>query len=212
MSYLLLEDFLQRFRLFFLCINNRREFFKFFENKTVAIVGNATSLLGKKYGKQIDSHDIVIRFNRGYIINEEAQGVKTTVWASSLYIDELELKQKFPGINHIIWLTPKLSLMKEYSLNVKKRMIIYPFLEWFKLYKRMNNTRPTSGAMLIDFLVNNVNFSSIDIYGFDFFRTNSFYNTTRLNSLIADSPHKFNQEEVYLRNLITEKERIKINN
>lgn len=91
MSYLLLEDFLQRFRLFFLCINNRREFFKFFENKTVAIVGNATSLLGKKYGKQIDSHDIVIRFNRGYIINEEAQGVKTTVWAKGIYLHLLNI-------------------------------------------------------------------------------------------------------------------------
>lgn len=53
-----------------------------FKNKTIAVVGNSRSILEKKYGKEIDEHDIVIRFNnyvtKGY---EEYVGTKTNVWA-----------------------------------------------------------------------------------------------------------------------------------
>ena len=44
---------------------------------TIAIVGNANSLLEKDYGKLIDSHDIVVRFNEGVPVKPEAQGSRT---------------------------------------------------------------------------------------------------------------------------------------
>ena len=44
---------------------------------TIAVVGNARSLLEKNYGKLIDSHDIVVRFNEGVPIDKKAQGSKT---------------------------------------------------------------------------------------------------------------------------------------
>lgn len=37
--------------------------FKFFADKTVALVGNGSSLYGQGLGEEIDGHDIVIRFN-----------------------------------------------------------------------------------------------------------------------------------------------------
>ncbi len=64
--------------------NSRKE--KAFENllinaKSIAIVGNGPSEKGLKRGKEIDEHDIVIRFNNfttyGY---EEDYGNKTNVW------------------------------------------------------------------------------------------------------------------------------------
>ena len=33
------------------------------KDKTIAVVGNSSCLFNKSYGKLIDSHDIVIRFN-----------------------------------------------------------------------------------------------------------------------------------------------------
>lgn len=44
---------------------------KFFINKHVAFVGPSKSLIGKKYGKIIDSNDIVVRFNYMYPLSGE---------------------------------------------------------------------------------------------------------------------------------------------
>ena len=49
--------------------------------KSVAIVGNGPSEIGKKLGSEIDSHDIVIRFNNYDTVGfEEDYGEKTSIW------------------------------------------------------------------------------------------------------------------------------------
>ena len=45
----------------------------------VAIVGNAKSIFDKAWGKEIDSHDFIIRFNRGFFAKPSSQGVKTSM-------------------------------------------------------------------------------------------------------------------------------------
>ena len=53
---------------------------------TVAVVGNATSLFDKRYGQDIDSHDVVIRINRAaqfLNISKEynrSHGIRTDIW------------------------------------------------------------------------------------------------------------------------------------
>ena len=54
--------------------------------KSVAVVGNANSLFDKEYGELIDSHDVVIRFNKTAIFYddldcEKSHGKKIDVWA-----------------------------------------------------------------------------------------------------------------------------------
>jgi hypothetical protein len=55
------------------------------EGKSVAVVGNASSLFDQKHGSEIDSHDIVIRFNKAAPVLikdcEETHGSKFDVWA-----------------------------------------------------------------------------------------------------------------------------------
>lgn len=57
------------------------------KNRSVAVVGNADSLFSKKYGSEIDSHDIVIRFNKPAIFYDKfldkievTHGKKIDLW------------------------------------------------------------------------------------------------------------------------------------
>jgi hypothetical protein len=61
-------------------------FEKLVQNKSVAVVGNSLSLFDKLYGMEIDSHDIVIKFNKPaplYCENNVTltHGKKMDVWA-----------------------------------------------------------------------------------------------------------------------------------
>ena len=48
-------------------------------NKSIAVVGSAESLWNHQYGKLIDSHFYVLRFNIGGIKNPTVQGSKTSI-------------------------------------------------------------------------------------------------------------------------------------
>lgn len=60
--------------------------------KRVAIVGNAQSIFDTVHGKAIDAHDVVIRFNKGFITAPDAQGSKTDILllACELTAEELQ--------------------------------------------------------------------------------------------------------------------------
>ena len=48
---------------------------KWFEDKSIAIVGNASFIFERDYGKKIDSFDVVVRINKGYLdLNNKHQG------------------------------------------------------------------------------------------------------------------------------------------
>ena len=53
-----------------------------FDNKTIALVSNAPSLLGSGFGGEIDKADLVVRFNRFTTEGYEADvGSRTDVYA-----------------------------------------------------------------------------------------------------------------------------------
>jgi hypothetical protein len=58
--------------------------------KSVALVGNAQSLLKEGRAKEIDAHDVVIRINLGLPakIDPKALGTKHTVWVTARYWGE----------------------------------------------------------------------------------------------------------------------------
>jgi hypothetical protein len=58
--------------------------------KTVALVGNATSVLAN--GDAIDSYDVVIRMNMGVpgVLPQQVIGKRTTIWATAKRYDSIE--------------------------------------------------------------------------------------------------------------------------
>ena len=51
-----------------------------FENKSVALIGNAQSLFDRSYATEIDQHNVVCRLNRGAeISNTTSHGIQTDV-------------------------------------------------------------------------------------------------------------------------------------
>lgn len=63
-----------------------------FKDKSVALVGNAESLLHDSYGKEIDSHDIIIRMNLGYpytsLKDQLDYPYVPQKWIQSVFIDK----------------------------------------------------------------------------------------------------------------------------
>ena len=53
------------------------------DGRSIAIVGNAISLLSHQYGSLIDGHEVVVRMNRGFPVNPAAQGVRFDLWCFS---------------------------------------------------------------------------------------------------------------------------------
>ena len=71
------------------------------KDRNVAIVGNASAIIGSRQGEEIDSHDIVIRINKGVPTEDNYVdiGKKTHVWVFgggdkdySPYTEELEIQ------------------------------------------------------------------------------------------------------------------------
>lgn len=205
--YLSYKDLLKRLFLILRCGENIEKLKKLCDGKKVAVVGNALSLLESKKGEFIDKNDIIIRINRGFMVDKEAQGSKTTVYATSISISENVIMQKFGNVQMVIWLTPKISNMANYSARIKDKLCIYPLLDWWKLKMKIK-TRPTSGIMLINYLCKYCKFAELNIYGFDFFASNSLNNDIPLQQLKEGTPHNFDGEKLFVEELVKRQKNI----
>ena len=135
---------------------------KYISGKTVAIVGNAKSIFDKDNGKAIDSHEVIIRFNRGFVTQPKAQGSKTDILllACELNLDE------------------KASYKAMYSVNRSSNTRCGDLTIGNKMRSRLRawiGKQPSTGFMAID-LCRESRASKIDLYGFDFEKTPTFYN------------------------------------
>jgi len=89
------------------------------EGKRVAVIGNGPSIKGGGMGAQIDSADIVVRFNNYKLQGHEHDtGTKTTVWATTFYHDVRDRLQ-FPA--HVLCPLPKEYGTKKDTANRIKR-------------------------------------------------------------------------------------------
>jgi hypothetical protein len=159
------------------------------DGKTVAIVGNATSLLDHAFGAMIDSHDVVVRMNRGTPVNPAAQGAKFDVWCFSVMKTHAEtLQRATPAFS--VWMSPKCREDYDGSIDVS----FYPLQFWQDLHHRLT-ARPSVGAMTID-LVSRSSARTVSVFGFDFKRSGTFYDPG-----LHIGPHNYAAESRYILDL-----------
>lgn len=142
--------------------DNLTEIKDYIKGKSVAIVGNAKSLFDCAFGDEIDAHDIVIRFTHGYITKPEAQGLRTDILISAEEIEPEKLKEYDP------------------KFIINRRKLIGNGTPYYFTNKDKDKVRigldkpPSSGILAVDFC--DWCGCQIDLYGFDWERTPTFYN------------------------------------
>lgn len=138
---------------------NIPEIKEYIKGKRVAIVGNAKSIFDKT-NPDIDDHDVIIRFNRGFVTKPESQGTRTDIiiLACELTIDEKMQYKAMYSINR--------------SNNTKCGNYTIQNIDRQRL-RNATGRQPSSGFMAIDLCLEA---KSIDLYGFDFGQTQTYYN------------------------------------
>lgn len=169
---------------------NLQELLDFLDRKSIAIVGNATSLLSHQYGPLIDDHEIVTRMNMGFPIDPAAQGTRFDLWCFSNFRATLQPPKDFVA-PRCVWMSPRYRHRTEHGVDC----YFYPLSYWRTLHDLLG-ARPSVGAMVID-LISRSNPRQVTIIGFDFNRSKSFYEKREL-----PAPHDFSAEERYVMDLV----------
>lgn len=190
------------------------------KDKSIAIVGNGTQLKGSKKGNEIDSHDIVIRFNKfvtkGF---EEDCGSKTNIWVTNTFLQEAinvdDLDFVILNTAFLYWNCKINAQFVKKIIKNNDRVHVLPY-ETLKYARECFETDfycPTTGASLILTLYMQLkNFNKIDFYGFGFlneeFKPLDHYYTkvSKRHSLKAQIFHNFEEECRFLKRLIQNKD------
>ena len=184
-------------------IINSRKIKNQFDGKSFAIIGNAESLLEAQFGKEIDEHDIVIRINRAKVIDELSQGSKIDIWATSFSYD---LPPEF-NAKYTLWMFPfnygDINYPKADKL--KGELILHKYKDWENLKKKLGSV-PSTGIMVLDFILQNADYKKIDMYGFDFFKTKNLYEKRD----ISGTHHRFDIEKEYIFKLLENNDNINL--
>lgn len=190
---------------------NNNELKKILEGKTIAIVGNGPSEMGKRKGAEIDNHDIVIRFNnyelKGF---EQDYGSKTDIWCCNLNHDIKNRCEKYKMVVLPEEVSHKfISKVDILYKALENDAIIYNYGE--NELNGMNNVffdQPTFGFRLIYGLSKILNsFMNIDFYGFNFCKDQYDTHTThyfKSNNPEYEKLHNLLEETDFLVNLISE--------
>ncbi len=184
-KYGIRNDLIDKSNYIWKCVQHNVEtnvFENYLKDKTIAIVGNNGSELGKGKGKEIDKHDVVIRFNNfpnGY---EDDYGKKTNIWVRHRGTDILN--RDLSSIDLILWnedLSHNIFWDNNQVENLYEQVKKYPDkicqLENF-VYKGIYDEslvldNPTTGALITWYLHKLVTVKQIDVYGFAFLQDDS---------------------------------------
>ncbi|MDQ2090470.1 glycosyltransferase family 29 protein [Marimonas arenosa] len=167
--------------------NSDRRLARYIGERSVAVVGNARSLLDTEFGARIDAEGVVVRLNKGFVRAPAAQGRRTDIVSLSPEVTAEEIDSQFaPDL--ICLLTPKLRHLHLTRRDQLRRVLFYPFSAWTR-DRRLIGRRPSSGFMMISWLLRLGFEGRITLYGFDFGATETYYNPAGYQT-----PHDFAAE------------------
>ena len=153
----------------------QQELYKLFENKSIAVVGNAQSLYNSQYGALIDTYDIVCRFNLG--INHQSyktHGCKidwciynNDAWAYNINLFDNQITN---------WMRVDDELPSEIEIHTDRYTMPSSILEKLKQEGKMK--KPSTGLTFLYFLTHTKP-KRVGVFGFDWKQTITFYNLNR---------------------------------
>ena len=180
---------------------------KLCKDKRMCIIGNADSVLKKK--KNIDGYDIIGRMNRGKPVGKEKYiGSRTDILFLSTGMSRKSIETSygqglvFPELKlPIIWMTANHRLAHAWIL---RNAIQNPKKDWGELHEKLK-INPTTGMMTLKFVLKYLDFLSLDIYGFDFFTTKTWYNT----KVDSGQKHSGEKEKVLFFKMIKDRPNVR---
>jgi len=161
-----------------------------FQNKSIAVVGNAGSLFEKDLGSLIDYYDVVCRFNSGaHVEDPSKQGRRTNI----VFVNGL--KSQLPRYKTTTVHTSLKHRVKGRSPHCDH---VIPESIIHELCDVINAPRPSSGCMALHWIAS-CEPSRVGVFGFDWKATKTFYHKTN-----RKDPHNWEHEKTYISKLITE--------
>ena len=172
----------------------------FCKGKRICLIGNANSVLKEK--RDINGYDIVCRINRGTPKGkEDFIGSRTDILFLATQISRGNIKQSFSP-KFMVWTTICKRLANPW---IMLNAIQSPSKDWTELYNKLS-INPTTGFVALNFLLKYTDFKSLDIYGFDFFTTKTWYNT----KVDSGQKHSGKKEKTLINALISKRENVNL--
>lgn len=149
---------------------------EFVRGKRVALVGNAMSILDRRDGHKIDSHDVVIRMNAGLPRDGHdpvAIGHRTDVWATARYFGK-------PADGTVMTVWMKITdLGKRDRATFAYRHPYHPLVDWTQgleaSCREFVGADPGTGIRLLWWLKKHAAPASVSVYGMDCWKSLSHW-------------------------------------
>lgn len=173
---------------------------KFCKDKDICLLGNANSVLDKR--KDIDSFDVVCRMNRGNPKGKKAYlGSRTDILFHSTHMCGENINKSYHDPRFVVWMTVCHRLASAWALSNAYQS---PTEDWHYLFNKLG-INPTTGMMSLYFILKHTHFKSLTIYGFDFFRTKTWYNT----QIDSGQKHSGRKEKTLFMKMIKDNPKIR---
>lgn len=162
---------------------------EWFEGKTVAIVGNAASLMQQSFGEEIDRADVIVRINRGGFRFPEFKrqmGTKLDVWCmqnvrqNKAYFDKPHTRHVHKMQMDTIDVSPMFAEMADLVFSQDDRKNL-----------DSNLSKKSSTGLRVLYYVSKQNPKKVFVYGFDWKESYSWHERRKC---IA---HNFEEEKKY---------------
>jgi hypothetical protein len=176
---------------------------EWFEEKTIAVVGNAASLIQQNYGKEIDQAEVVVRINRGgyrFVEFSKQMGTRNDVWCmqnvrqNKAFFDKPHTRGVRKMQMDTIDVSPQFAEMADLVFSQEDRDDL-----------DSNLTKKSSTGLRVLYYISKQNPLKVSVYGFDWKKSYSWHERRKCVAHIFDEEkdycfnHFFNADKFVLR-------------